>query len=135
LTQELVRLHGGKMEVESTYGQGTTFTVYIPVGNDHLPQNQLSNGQVDHGAGFFGQSMVEEAGKWTLDTDSSESSREIAPLQRSVWIPPSTVGSKVLIVDDNDDLRRFVKGVLIQCYQVAEATILVAALALTSKPS
>ena len=42
LTQALVNLHGGKMEVESTFGHGTTFTVYIPVGNSHLPSNQVS---------------------------------------------------------------------------------------------
>ncbi|HET8701461.1 MAG TPA: HAMP domain-containing sensor histidine kinase, partial [Nitrococcus sp.] len=36
LVQELVRLHGGTLRAESTAGQGTGFTVRIPLGAAHL---------------------------------------------------------------------------------------------------
>lgn len=127
LTQELVKLHGGQMQVESTFGQGTNFTVLIPVGNAHLPQEQLSVEQAPTETGIFGKSIVEEAGRWApvvqedSSSDQSTSSPAVVPLRRSVWLPPSTAGSTVLIVDDNEDVRRFVKGVLMQCYSVVEA--------------
>ena len=44
-----------------------------------------------------------------------------AALPSSILIPPSTRGCRVLVVDDNEDMRCFVKGVLLQFYEVLEA--------------
>jgi len=41
LAKELVELHGGQITVESVYEQGSTFTVWIPVGRSHLPPEQI----------------------------------------------------------------------------------------------
>ena len=41
LVQELVRLHGGTIGVESVVGQGTTFSVTIPFGRSHLPADRI----------------------------------------------------------------------------------------------
>ena len=141
LTQELVNLHGGKMEVVSTFGQGSTFSVYIPVGNSHLPENQLSiesaSSVGDDIEVQYGQSIVDEAKRWpaydqidslqsprsnfiTLESSSSSDSGN-AVLQSIVSIPPSTRGSRILVADDNEDMRHFVKGVLLQFYDVLEA--------------
>ena len=65
LTQALVNLHDGKMEVESTFGHGTTFTVYIPIGNSHLPLNQVSTeSNIEDNVGQYGKSIVDEAERW-----------------------------------------------------------------------
>jgi signal transduction histidine kinase len=37
LVQELVRLHGGTIQVKSRVGQGTSFTIKLPAGFAHLP--------------------------------------------------------------------------------------------------
>lgn len=134
LTQALVNLHGGKMEVESTFGHGTTFTVYIPVGKSHLPSNQVSTeSNIEDNVRQYGKSIVDEAESWgdpnaqsdipadTIRTESSSSQSSNVVSLSNILIPPSTRGSKVLIADDNEDMRRFVKGVLLQFYQVLEA--------------
>ena len=41
LVQELVKLHGGEIAVESEIGQGTAFTVSIPTGTAHLPLDRI----------------------------------------------------------------------------------------------
>ena len=157
LTQELVNLHGGRLEVESTFGHGTTFTIYIPVGNSHLPTNQVSiefNYIDDIVSGQYGRSIVDEAERWgsrdadirpdtpipvqsngeTPDQESSTSSESgNVALQSNIWIPPSTGGFRILIIDDNADMRRFVKGVLLQAYEVLEASNGQIALAMAMK--
>ena len=37
LVQELVKLHGGEIGVQSEFGSGSTFTISIPFGTAHLP--------------------------------------------------------------------------------------------------
>ena len=41
LVQELVRLHGGTIAVESEVGRGTTFAVTLPFGSAHLPAERV----------------------------------------------------------------------------------------------
>jgi PAS domain S-box-containing protein len=42
LVQELARLHGGIVTVESEYGKGSTFRVSIPAGKSHLRSSRLA---------------------------------------------------------------------------------------------
>ena len=41
LVRELARLHGGKVDVTSSLGTGSTFTVTLPLGKDHLPADRI----------------------------------------------------------------------------------------------
>ena len=41
LVQELVKLHGGTISVASRIGEGSTFTVTIPLGNAHLDPRRI----------------------------------------------------------------------------------------------
>src|SRR6185436_6125426 len=41
LVQELVRVHGGTIDVRSTVGEGTEFVVRVPKGRAHLPADRV----------------------------------------------------------------------------------------------
>src|SRR5262249_17949011 len=42
LVRELVELHGGEISITSERGIGTTVSVRLPVGSDHLPESQIN---------------------------------------------------------------------------------------------
>ncbi|MGV0102714.1 PAS domain S-box protein [Nostoc sp. DSM 114160] len=50
LVQELIEMHGGTIDVSSTVGQGSCFTVTIPLGTAHLPSVSVSEAVATLGA-------------------------------------------------------------------------------------
>ena len=134
LTQELVKLHGGEINVESTFGYGTTFHIHIPVGNTHLPPEHVFSGpeslEMDtFGARAYGQSVVEEAGRCFVHSDQSDMQQihkscgsSLSSIDSSNWqVQLSSQGSRLLVVDDNEDMRLYVRGILLPFYEVMEA--------------
>jgi signal transduction histidine kinase len=61
LVQEMVKLHGGSVRVQSTYRQGSTFTVSIPLGNDHLPADSIGTSRTLPSRSGTPQAYVQEA--------------------------------------------------------------------------
>jgi signal transduction histidine kinase len=118
LTCELVHLHGGDIAVASRLGEGSVFTVQIPTGSAHLPQDRLggtpslaSSAMGARGAAPF----VEEATRWL-------------PQQHEVAISAGRSGTtdvgedeiagrrgareRILVVDDNADMRDYLSRLL-----------------------
>lgn len=96
--KELVKLHNGKIFVESKPGKGSKFTVRIPY-----------------------EGEIAEAGKQTVAADAK-------PGQEAVKMPladeqeSDTLHSKImLIVEDNSDVRTLIRSHFISNYQVFEA--------------
>lgn len=106
LVKELVELHGGKISVESVYGEGTTFTVWLHVGSTHLPPEQV----LEIPAEFHSSKAAVELADVEADLSdaefASESFEAIQP------VSSSTAAGTVLVVDDNPDLRFYVSGIL-----------------------
>jgi signal transduction histidine kinase/DNA-binding response OmpR family regulator len=123
LVKELVELHGGKITVESNYGSGTTFTVWLQAGTLHLPAHQVIEipAEIEHS-----RASVELA---DVETELYQPESELPPeahLAELDYLPsvsptpsrPATA-ARILVVDDNADLRSYVSGVLQQAgYQV-----------------
>jgi len=110
LVQELVRIHGGKMSVESTVGEGTTFTVTLPVGDAHLSPEQLAapRGERERRTGARSTAaFVEDALRW-LPTGSRDSAELTAGADADQDTDRPAVHGRVLVADDNADMREYV---------------------------
>jgi len=123
LVRELVEMHGGAIRVDSELGRGTTFTVVLPQGHEHLPQNQLGT-PTPKPAAVQGSTMahVQEALGWLPRQEPLDK------LKRNVTGEASgepaeasdTAEQKPLIVfaDDNPDMREYVMSLLGWRYHV-----------------
>ena len=122
LVQELVRLHGGTVAAESTYGEGTTFRVRIPLGRQpsahkrrsglpprgSRPRSERSRSSRRPCAGFRTPGPMTNAVIW--DAPAGEQT-EGEPAERP----------QILLVDDNADMRDYVRRLLGARYDVQVA--------------
>ena len=123
LVQELVRLHGGSIAVESAVGVGTTFVVSIPFGTAHLPQARIGADRQRVATSMRAEAYVEEALRWLPEARSTQG-EELADRPNETTglsFGERTLGAHVLIVDDNADMRRYVRRLLEHRWEVETA--------------
>ncbi|MEG3843728.1 response regulator [Microcoleus sp. herbarium14] len=106
LVKELVELHGGQISVESVYGEGTTFSVWLHFGSTHLPAERV----LEIPAEFHSSKAAVELAD--VEADLSEDEAENHNFEALEPISSETVAGTVLVVDDNPDLRFYVSGIL-----------------------
>ncbi|MBE9093549.1 response regulator [Tychonema sp. LEGE 07203] len=106
LVKELVELHGGQIAVESVYGEGTTFTVWLHFGSTHLPPEQV----LEIPAEFHSSKAAVELADVEADLSDAEFAND--SLEAIQPINSETVAGTVLVVDDNPDLRFYVSEIL-----------------------
>jgi len=119
LVQELVKLHGGELAVASRVGEGTRFTVSLPLGADHLPVHQIvRDGRATRDS--IASAYVEEAVRWLPDADVAGVRTTAAePLSRTDL---SEVSGRILLADDNADMRHYAYRLLSERWQVQTVT-------------
>ena len=110
LTKELVELHKGEIEVDSKEGEGTTFTIRLPLGKDHLKPDEFCESE---------EMIFEEREKLIFDNSI------LASIQK---VDKTDIGSiseedkpLLLIIEDNADVLYYMKGFLIDEYKIFEA--------------
>ena len=111
LVQELVKMHGGHIAVESEEGKGTAFTISIPLGSAQ-PARVPFGGAPAASPTTRATAFVEEALRWlpnltdreefASDTDLAEMTPGMSELRRP----------KILLADDNADMRAYVARLL-----------------------
>jgi signal transduction histidine kinase/FixJ family two-component response regulator len=124
LVQELAQLHGGTINVESQPGVGTTFTSAIPLGTAHLPADRIQASRTLASTSLGAAPFVEEALRW-LPTDSLNGAPTQDWLaQESPSSPPFSLKepqgrpARILLADDNADLRDYLRRLLGERYAV-----------------
>ena len=92
LVRELVKLHGGSIEVESTVGRGSIFRVRIPFGATHLPSEQVAQESDRLPSASGAKAFIEEAQRWLPDSASLEHSGTFLALAQPE--PPSAIPTR-----------------------------------------
>src|SRR5262249_48967007 len=127
LVQELVQLHGGTIDARSTVDVGTTFTIRLPVGYNHLPADQIAPTTGSDTATKTAQPFVQEALRWLpepTDQFGAQASDVVAAPVR-----PHASRARVLVADDNADMREYLRRLLAGQYEVSTVDDGIAALA------
>ena len=107
LARELVTLHGGSIRAESEPDRGSCFIVSIPFGTQHLPpEHVVKTPSSPQSASPQAIGYVAEALRWLPDED-----RPAADDAGNLGLPAQP-GPRILLADDNADMRDYVRRLL-----------------------
>ena len=111
LVQELVKLHGGDIHAESEVGLGTTLTICVPFGREHLPKERVEAAKNLASTSIRADAYVEEVLHWISDEPTTF---DVTPEQAhsSGDLPALREGTRILLADDNADMRGYVRRLL-----------------------
>ncbi|GCE50810.1 PAS domain S-box-containing protein [Thermosporothrix hazakensis] len=100
LVQELVKLHKGEVEVTSTPGKGTTFTITLRKGTAHLPADRIGATRTLQSTALSAAIYVEEMSQW-LPPEEEEPAGFPAEI-------PAGDRPRIVLADDNADMRDYI---------------------------
>jgi signal transduction histidine kinase len=104
LVHDLVALHGGRLDVDSEPGRGSVFSVSIPLGCAHLPAAQLDEDVAPPSLSAAAEAYVAEAEGWVQ--------------QHAAPAAAEAHHGRLLVVDDNADMRDYLQRLLQAQWQV-----------------
>jgi DNA-binding response OmpR family regulator len=106
LVKELVELHHGAVTVASEVGKGSTFTVRLPLGKDHLRSEEI---------------IATSVKATRVRAEMELPDFETEPPATSNEQPVTSDETTVLVVEDHADFRHFLRGYLEPIYKVMES--------------
>ncbi len=113
LVKELVQLHGGEIAVASPEGEGTTFTIAIPLGCAHLSPDRIVSSEAPGGGARISRAepFVQEALRWIGSPEGEAAAAPDSAVPRA----------RVLVADDNADMRDYLARLLGDHWEVETA--------------
>ena len=107
LSKELINLHHGTITVKSEKGRGTNFEIRLPTGKAHLQPDEI---------------LSEKPALINTYEDLKIYTTDMEPLiLQKDSLPVTQKEHSILIIEDNDDLRIFLKRRLGDNYEIHEA--------------
>ena len=118
LTHDLVKLHHGDIRCESQEGEGTTFTITLPIRKSAYAPDEIDNSDKPNAVN---QEAIRQASQETEQESqsASEDKPKLTPVHQSIFIRKNA--SKILVVEDNEELLALMLQVLSKNYHVFTA--------------
>ena len=110
LVSEFVKMHHGNISLSSQVNTGSEFVVTIPTGKKHLPLEQIDESDIDSEA-RLADAFLEEANS-LIGLPATSKTDQIQKVDDASYI---------LVVDDNPDMREYLKHVLGRSFTVMTA--------------
>ncbi|MHA7056816.1 hybrid sensor histidine kinase/response regulator transcription factor [Aquimarina sp. M1] len=104
VVRSFVELHQGKVKVDSVVDKGTTFSVILPLGNEHFTENEIMVNNKDSDI-LLKTKFIGNVHNQSLEDQIEEEHKT----------------NRLLIVEDNTELRNYLKKELSNNYKVFEA--------------
>ena len=120
LVKELVKIHQGIISVHSIVGAGSRFRIEIPLGKSHLPAEKILEYAIESSGNTYSNAILEEAKGWLTDLGEAqdfESLQDLSSGQDAI----DTNKPKIVLVDDNTDMRNFLRKILSVHFSVITA--------------
>jgi signal transduction histidine kinase/ligand-binding sensor domain-containing protein/DNA-binding response OmpR family regulator len=125
LTKEIIELHHGKISVKSRLGEGSDFIVDLPVGKEHLKEYQIFDG--DQFENIIKRSTgegIKDLNEFILKDSLSyiDISEEAGPKIKERSPDDKEIDKTIiLVVEDNADVREYIRDSICDSYEVEEA--------------
>ena len=118
LTHDLVKLHHGNIQCESQEGEGTTFTITLPIRKSAYAPDEIDNSDKPNAVN---QEAIRQASLEMKQVSQpiSDEKPKLAPVRQSIFIRKNV--SKILVVEDNEELLALMLQVLSKNYHVFTA--------------
>ncbi|MCK5056420.1 MAG: response regulator, partial [Candidatus Aminicenantes bacterium] len=115
LTKELVGLHHGRIDVHSSEGKGTEFIIRLPMGTEHLKPEEIVE---TTGLPFLRKNSIDISHRCPEEKEGEDETIDVDDKDTE---PVKDDKNVILVVEDNAEVRRFIRGPLKPLYHVKEA--------------